>query len=101
MRGDKFKPFQDIWILNKDGAIIFEHRSKYKIDTVYFKMLFDGLSEFVNNYFHEEMTNFKLGSCCYTFLKTDQFMFIGASKYRKNTSKLGKSLLKYWMPFKI
>ncbi len=94
MPRESYKPFRDIWLLNTEGRVIFEHRGKTNIDTVFIKMLLDSLSEFVNDYFHEEVTNFRLGNQIYTFLKTNDFYFIGSSKIRKNTKKIKKKLLK-------
>jgi hypothetical protein len=94
MPKEKFKPFRDIWLLNAEGRVIFERISKTRVDTGFIKMLLDGLSDFVSDYFHDEVTNFKLGNQIFTFLKTDDFYFIGSSKLKTNTKKIKKKLIK-------
>ena len=94
MQREKYKPFHDLWLLNAEGRIIFEQRSNQKIDMVFIKNLLDGLSDFASDYFHDEVTNFKLGNQIYTFLKTNDFYFIGSSKLKTNTKKIKKKLIK-------
>ena len=84
----KYRPFQDIWILDKQGRIIYVQKSKYQTDETFLKMLFEGLNDFVNDYFKDKVTNFRLGGRIYTFLNVEDFLFIGSSKIKKNTKKL-------------
>jgi len=94
MQSEKYKPFQDIWLLNAEGRIIFEQRSNQQIDTGFIKKLLDSLSDFVNDYFHDEVKNFKVGNLIYTYLKTKDFYFVGTSKHKTNTKRINKKLIK-------
>ena len=94
MQREKYKPFHDIWLLNAEGRIIFEHRSNKEIDPLTLKLLFESLSDFAGDYFQDEITNFKLGGQSYTILKTDKFLFIGSSKFKTNTDKIKQKLYK-------
>ena len=94
MGSNKYKPFRDIWLLNAEGRVIFEQRSSSSVDAEFIKNLLEGLSDFVDNYFHDEVTNFKLGNQIYTILKTDDFSFIGSSKLTNNTKKIKNQLIK-------
>ena len=94
MTTQKYKPFRDIWVLDREGKYIFEHRSDSKIESVFIKMLFDGLDDFVQRCFKDEVSNFKLGPLFYTYLKTDKFLFVGTTKTRMDSKEIKPKLLK-------
>ena len=94
MPTQKYKPFRDIWVLDREGKYIFEQRSENKIETAFIKMLFDGIDDFVHRCFEDEVSNFKLGPLFYTYLKTERFLFVGTTRTRKETKGIKPKVLK-------
>ena len=94
MEEENYKPFEDIWILNSEGKIIFEHRSEKEAESFFIKMLFDGLTDFTIKYFKDKITSLKLGDMLYTFLSMDELVFIGSTKCNNKNKKLRRKLSK-------
>jgi len=88
---DMARIFHDIWILTSSGITVFT-TLKEKGEDQFFGMGMSSLNSFATSFSEKGLSSFELEDSRFTFLKKNDFIFIGSSPLKVKIKKVNNEL---------
>ena len=93
------KIFQDIWIVERSGIVIFHREFDKVVSPQLFGAMMSALNMFAEQLAEGGMSNFELENSRFTIIKKSGLIFVANSSKKHNQKKVNKELKKISVKF--